>query len=174
MTDVRHQAVSGLITPQQGEALIREAWPSVTARPAVATLGRKLVLSIVLAPLGWFLMLPYYFLKILPFVARRYTLTNRRVMVRVGLMPKPAGVVSLSEISGVRVVKDDNSDFFRAGDLEILAHGKVLLTLRGVPEPEAFRISILNACGAWAPAKAPAPATALLPGVDSKAETRPA
>ena len=51
-------------------------------------------------------MLPFYFLKILPFVARRYTVTNRRVMVRRGLKPVSSQEVALADIDEVRVRKD--------------------------------------------------------------------
>src|SRR5437764_14665497 len=80
-TDLRGPPVTGLTPPQTGEALIREAYPSVTRFPAVASAGRALIRSIVGAPLGWGLMLFFYFLKILPFGALRYALTNRRLMV---------------------------------------------------------------------------------------------
>jgi hypothetical protein len=82
----------------------------------------------------------------------RYTLTNRRLMVQRGFWPRPAHEVPLSEIEEVNVKTDANSDFFRAADLEILGQGgQVLLTLRGVPEPDGFRHAILNACNAWVP-----------------------
>ena len=48
---------------------------------------------------------------------------------------------------------DGNSQFFRAATLEIVSAGKVMLTLPGCPEADAFRISILNACRAWAPGR---------------------
>jgi hypothetical protein len=153
MVNARDQVIAGVVAPQAGEALIREVFPSVAAMPAVATLGRTLILTFVLAPLGWGLMLPVYFLKILPFFARRYTLTNRRVMLRRGMKPVAAGEVPLSEIDEVRVVTDANSKFFRAATLEIVSGGKVMLTLPGCPEADAFRISILNACRAWAPGR---------------------
>jgi PH (Pleckstrin Homology) domain-containing protein len=153
MVNARDQVITGVVAPQAGEALIREVFPSVAAMPAVASLGRMLIRSIALAPLGWALMLPFYFLKILPFLARRYTLTNRRVMLRRGLKPVPDGEVKLSEIDDVRVVTDANSQFFRAGTLEIVSGGKVALTLPGCPEADAFRISVLNACRAWAPGR---------------------
>jgi hypothetical protein len=156
MIDVRKQAVTGLVPPQQGEAKIREAWPSVTATcsPA-ASAGRKLMLSRVGAPFGWALLLPVYFWKLRPFGARRYTLTNRRLMIQSGLRPAPRQEVPLAEIEDVRVVRDANSAFYRAATLEIIAKGgQVVLTLPGVPEPESFRQAILNACRAWAGAKA--------------------
>src|SRR5262245_36784433 len=86
--DVQKQVVTGLVPPQVGEAKIRVAWPSVQAYPAVATLGRTLTFTYLGAPLAWLLMAPFYFKKILPFLATRYTLTNRRLMRMRGLKPK--------------------------------------------------------------------------------------
>jgi hypothetical protein len=168
MNDLRKQAVTGVTPPQLGEAWIREAYPSVTRFPAVASLGRTLIRSIVGAPLGWGVMLGFYFLKILPLGARKYMLTNRRLMMLHGWKQcsashmagedwQPSQAVALAEIDDVRVVKDANSEFFRAGTLEILGKGKVLMTLPGVPEPESFRLAVLNACRAWVPGRAPGP-----------------
>jgi len=153
ITERHKQAVTGLVPPQSGEALVRVAWPAVTAIPPVATLGRKFICSIVLAPLGWLLMLPFYFKKILPFIATRYALTNRRLMLQRGLKPKAVQEIPLADIEEVRVVSDGNSEFFRAATLEVLSKGQVKLTLPGVPEPEAFRRAILNACLAWVPGR---------------------
>ena len=65
-TPAPKQAITGLTAPATAESIIRVAWPSLAAYPAVATLGRKFILSWVLAPLGWGLMLPFYFRKVLP------------------------------------------------------------------------------------------------------------
>ena len=154
MTEVRNQPVTGVTPPQVREALIREEWPSVTVVPPVATLGRMLIRSMVLAPLGWFLMLPFYFKKVLPVLATRYTLTNRRLMIQRGLKPQPVQEISLAEIDEVRIQTDANSDFFLAATLEIVSKGQVKLSLPGAPEPESFRHAILNACKAWVPGKA--------------------
>lgn len=153
---MRKQVVVGVVPPQLGEALIREAFPSLAAFPAVATLGRLLILSIVGAPLGWGLMLPFYFLKVLPGLARRYQLTNRRLMACAGMRAVPKEEVPLADIDEVRVVTDANSKFFVAATLEIVSKGNVRMTLCGVPEAEAFRLAILNACKAWVPEKAKA------------------
>src|SRR5437868_786328 len=96
MTEGRDQAVTGVVPPQTSEAMIREVWPSVTTSVGIATLGEKLIRSIILAPLGWLLMIPIYFLKIAPFFARRYTLTNRRIMIRRGWKRAPGGQVALA------------------------------------------------------------------------------
>jgi hypothetical protein len=154
MPDMREQAVTGVIPPQQAEAKIREAYPSVARSSAVANLGRLLTRTIVLAPLGWLVMSLLYFAKVLPVAGRRYTLTNRRLMVRHGWSGKVAGEVALGDIDDVRVVTDANSDFFRAARLEVLSKGQVALTLPGTPEAESFRIAVINACNAWVPGRA--------------------
>jgi hypothetical protein len=154
MPDVRSQAVTGLVPPQQGEARIRERWPSVVRFGAVAGLGRALQRTILLAPLAWVLMAPFYFSKVLPFFARRYRLTNRRVVILGGWSGKEVQSVALKDIDDVRVQTDANSDFYRAGTVEIISNGQVALTLPGTPEPESYRLSILNARNAWVPEKA--------------------
>jgi hypothetical protein len=157
MPDVRQEAVTGLCPPQVAEAKIRDVWPSVASHGAVASLGRRLTCTYLGAPLAWLLMAPFYFMKILPFLATRYTLTNRRVMIQRGLKPRPTYQVALADIDEVRVHRDDNSAFYRSGMLEILSKGQVALTLPGVPEPESFRQSIVNAYKAWVPGKAEGP-----------------
>jgi hypothetical protein len=74
------QAVTGVVPPDVGEAMIRQAWPSVTTMPGVATLCEKLMRTIILAPLAWAILALPYFKKVLPITAKRYVLTNRRVM----------------------------------------------------------------------------------------------
>jgi hypothetical protein len=180
MTDGRNQVITGVVPPETAEAMIRELWPSVASKPALAGLGKKITqlasklaqtvvllpLALVVAPVGWIIMAPAYFGKLLPFVARRYTLTNRRLMIRRGLKPKPSKEVALADIDDVRIEKDANSDFFMAGTLEVISKGQVVLTLPGVPGPEAFRHSILDACKAWVPGKANAP---IIPASATKA-----
>jgi hypothetical protein len=171
MTDGRNQVITGVVPPETNEAMIRELFPSVAASPALAGLGKKisevaaklartvvlLPVALVVAPVGWIIMAPAYFGKVAPFLARRYTLTNRRLMIRRGLKPRPKKEVALADIDDVRIQKDSNSEFFMAGTLEIISKGQVVLTLPGVPGPEAFRRSIIDACKAWVPGKANAP-----------------
>ena len=82
------QAVTGLTPPQTGEAIIREIRPSVSAHPAVSGLAQKLTDTMILAPLAWLMLAPLFALKYAPFAARRYTLTNRRLMIQRGLKPR--------------------------------------------------------------------------------------
>src|SRR5947209_4490660 len=154
MVDYRQRMITGVVPPEMGEAKIREVWPSVASFPAVAGLGQKLTRTIVLAPLAWLIMSAIYFGKLLPVAATRYTLTNRRLMIRRGWKGTPTHEIPLAKIDDVRVVNDAHSDFFRAGTLEILEGANVALRLPGMPEAEAFRIAILNARNAWVVGKA--------------------
>jgi hypothetical protein len=165
MLDVRKQVITGVVPPELAEARIREAWPSVARNPGMASLGRVLTRTIVLAPLAWLIMAGGYFGKLLPFLARRYTLTNKALMIRRGLKGKPGQSVPLADIHDVQVKTDANSDFFRAGNLEIISNGQVVMTLRGVPEPDGFRHAILNACNAWVPGRKRGP---FIPASDAK------
>jgi Bacterial PH domain len=154
MMDSRKQAVTGVVPPQLDEATIRVVWPSVAAFPGPARLGRALMGTMILAPLGWLLLAPLYFLKVIPGLARRFVLTNRRVMFQKGFHFQPVQEVLLADIDDVRLQVDSTSNFYRTANLEILSQGKVVMTLRGVPNPESFRHAILNACKAWIPGKA--------------------
>ncbi len=153
VTEERKPPVTGVTPPQIREAMIRTAWPSLAAYPA-GTIGRQLIQSYVLAPLGWFLMLPFYFMKVLPGVGLRYVVTNRRVMIQRGWARSVSGEIALADIDEVRLIMDDNSLFFNAATMELVSKGAVKLTLKGVKEPEVFRHAIRNACLAWVPEKA--------------------
>src|SRR5262245_63347231 len=111
-------AIAGLTPPDLAEVRVREVFPSVARSPGIASLGRALTGTIVLAPLAWLLMSLLYFGKLLPIVGRRYTLTNRRLMIRHGWSATPGQAVPLAEIDDVRIVTDANDTFFRAATLE--------------------------------------------------------
>ncbi len=147
------QAIAGLTPPQQAEGMVREVWPSVTAHPTPAMLGQKLISSVALAPLGWLLLAPFYFLKIMPYLSTRYTLTNRRLMIRRGLKPQPVQEVALADIDDVRITTDSHNVFYKSGTLEIVSKDRVVLTLLGVPESDSFRHTILNTVAAYVPGK---------------------
>ena len=124
MAGERMQAVTGVTPPQEKEALIREVFPSVVASPlpgakAGARLGRMLNRSIIGAPLAWALLIPPYFAKVMPFLAKRYTLTNRRLMIQRGWKPHPVQEVALADIDEVRLDSASVDPFFIAGTLKI-------------------------------------------------------
>lgn len=158
------QAVSGVVAPQTNEAMIREVWATVDANPSITTLARKLIKTVVLAPLAWFILLPFWakrllgFLPGLSFLTTKYTLTNRRLMVRKGMKAKSVQEIPLDHIGGVKVITDANSDFYATGHLQVLRKdGSAAFMMEGVPEPESFRQSILQAVTAWGPILAAKP-----------------
>src|SRR5205814_5400454 len=121
------------------------------AHPGPAALARACYRTIILAPIGWFVLAPFYFMKlaaILPGMsglATRYRLTNRRLMTCKGLRPVPDKEVPLDRIKDVKLVTDSNSAFFGSGTLEVIDHaGATILTLPGMAEAESVRQSILQ------------------------------
>jgi Bacterial PH domain len=155
MSEVRSQIITGMVPPLSGEAMVRQVFPSVAASSGIASLGRALMRTYVLAPLGWLIMALPYFGKVLPLIGRRYSLTNRRLMIRQGWTQKVVEEILLGKIDEVRIVEDANSPFFRAATLEIVSDGKVAMKLPGVPGPEGFRHAIVDARNAWAPRISP-------------------
>src|SRR5947209_177578 len=158
LADAHDQAVTGMTPPQVGEAIIRDVWPSVAAYPGPASLARACYRTMILAPIGWVVLAPIYFMKMLAVVpglssfATRYRLTNRRLMICKGMRPVPHKQVPLDRIKDVKLVKDSNSDFFVAGTLDVIdVNGQTVLSLPGVMEPESVRHAILQAAAAWGP-----------------------
>lgn len=144
------QAVSGLMPPQVGEAMIREVWPSVLGvSPTLAGLSAKLMRSVFLAPFGWMLNGLLFGRKFAPFLCRRYTLTNRRLMVQRGWKPAPTHEVALKDIDDVRLIANTYDAFYRSGELQVMSGGQEVLKLTAVPEPESFRQAIVNTVRAW-------------------------
>jgi uncharacterized membrane protein YdbT with pleckstrin-like domain len=132
---------------------IREIWPSVKRVPAVANLGKLLNNTIVLAPLGWLVMAGVYFGKVLPFVAVRYRLTDKRIMILRGWKGSIRQQVPLAEIDDVQLDPASIDQFFRSANLKIIHGGKAVMTLVAVPDAESFRHAILDARNAWAPGR---------------------
>jgi hypothetical protein len=152
------QAIAGVVPPQLAEGRIREEWPTVLGvAPGLASLGRILMQTYILAPLGFLVLLPAFLLKFGPFVCKRYTLTNRRLMIQRGLKPVPVQEVALADIDDIRLDSAGVDPFYISGTLEVIGKGQVILRLPGVPEPEGVRLAILNAVRAWVPNRAAGP-----------------
>jgi hypothetical protein len=141
-----------------GEAMIREVRPTLLGvQYAGAALASRLVRTVFLAPLGWLIQGPLFAMKFGPVFSKRYTLTNRRLMVRHGLKAVPKEEVALADIDDVVLDPNRVDPYYLSGDLEVVSGGKVVLRLPAVPEPAGFRHAILNAVKAWVPGKAKGP-----------------
>jgi hypothetical protein len=177
MPDMRVHAVMGVVPPDVGEAVIATRWPSVAARGALAQLGSQIqnlastlfrwtlnlptflfaiivvpitVICFLIALVGWLILAPFFFLRFVPGLAQRYTLTNRRIMIQRGLKPAPIQEVKLTEFEAVRVVPGTEQPFYHSANLEIISGGKPVMTLHGVAEYENFITNIEDAYKAWA------------------------
>ncbi len=145
MSSISSQALAGVTPPDVREAIITEVWPSIAANRLGRALGRLYALPI---PFGLFCAVATLPLPLFLFAGtlfQRYSLTTLHVRVRKGLAGKNAEQVSLADLDDVRLVERPGQGFYHAADLELVSQGRVALTLRGVPNPEAFQHNILAA-----------------------------
>jgi len=128
-------------SPTTTPALPRPSWAKVQYPHRLAVSGclprrrfagpRLLSLDSFLPTIGWLVLAPIYFKKLLAVMpglsglATRYRLTNRRLMICKGFQAAPVQELPLDRIKDVKLVTDANSEFFVAGRLEVLdADGK--------------------------------------------------
>ena len=83
--------------------------------------------------------------RFLPFVARRYTLTNQRVVVQKGLSKVEEESIGLDEFDAIEVRVTPGQEFFHAGDVVFKRGSEEVLSLSGVSRPEPFRQVCLKA-----------------------------
>jgi hypothetical protein len=85
------------------------------------------------------LALILYFKRIGPFVATRYRVTNRRIIVERGLTAREEKAIELDRFDSVDIHVDAGQRWYDAGDL-IFRRGDVeVFRLEGVSRPQAFR-----------------------------------
>lgn len=97
------------------------------------TLGKPLAIAaipVALAAYAW---------RLMPYVARRYRLTNRRVVIQRGLMPADAEAIELDAFDSIDLETLPGQEWLRAGDLLFRRQGGTVFRLAGVPNPQAFR-----------------------------------
>lgn len=147
------QAIAGVTPPAEKEVTIMTVWPSVAAMslgglPLGAILGRLYSIELgvgvvtvgnLLALLTIPLAIVLYFKRIGPFVARRYCVTNRRIVVRRGLSMKDEKAISLDQFDEVDVVVRPGQAWYDAGDLVFRKGNVERFYLEGVSRPDAFR-----------------------------------
>ena len=78
-------------------------------------------------------------------IRMRYVLTNRRVIVQRGLMPRDERSVKLDNFDTIRVVVQPGQAWFKAGDLVFANGNREVFRLPGVSRPESFRMACLKA-----------------------------
>ncbi|MHB8900277.1 MAG: PH domain-containing protein [Thermoguttaceae bacterium] len=130
-------------------------WPSIAAFPLGRRIGQLCGISVgagkflTLGKLFAVLTIPVtlvlFFWRLAPGVARRYVLTDRRVLVLQGLGAESVACsLDLAAFDSIEIEVLAGQAFLRAGDLRFLLAGREVLRLPGVQHPEGFRQACLR------------------------------
>jgi len=144
-----HHPIAGVTPSELAEVTCKVVWPTIGATRAgrfvgraaairlgwgeFFTLGKLLAVATIplsLAMFGW---------QLLPRVCRRYALSNRRIIIRKGLMPVDEHWIGLDEFDTVEVEVLPGQQWLHAGELVFKHAGNEVLRLSGVSRPEIFQ-----------------------------------
>ena len=150
-----HQPIPGVIPSELTEVTCKVVWPTIAA----TRLGR-LVGELAAVRLGWgefftlgkllaVATIPLSFSvfgwQLMPYVCRRYSLTNRRIIIRKGLLPVDERWIGLDEFDSIEIEVLPGQSWFHAGDLVFRRGDLEVLRLAGVSRPETLRQVCLSA-----------------------------
>jgi hypothetical protein len=149
------QPIAGVAPAELKEVTIMTVWPSV----AMFGLGRmmgsgfairwpdvyifRLGNLIALAAIPIALVL--YFVRILPFIGTRYTVTNRRIIVLRGITGVEEKSVDLDRFDSIEIDVQPGQAWYHAGNLVFKKGNVETFRLDGVSRPESFRQVCLKA-----------------------------
>jgi hypothetical protein len=165
------QPIAGVSPPELREATIMTVWPSLAATPLGRVLGQLYAIELGVYPVtvGHLIALAsiplvvgLYFgrfvvelLGAIPVVgkfvlivaagAQRYVLTNRRVVVRAGLVRGDQRWVALNRFDSITIDVRPGQAWYRAGDLVFRLGAIETFRLSGVVRPDTFRHTCLEA-----------------------------
>ena len=143
------QAIAGVTPFDTREVPVMTVWPSNGASSIGRTLGRLYAL-----PFGFYIFklgnlialasipiaLALYFIKVLPFVGRRYRITNRRVVVARGVTGiEEEKSVNLDRFDRIEVEVLPGQEWYHAGDLVFYQGKTETFRLEGVSRPDVFQ-----------------------------------
>ena len=146
--------IVGVAPPELAEATSTVVWPSIGAYGLGRLVGRWcgvrigygfFTLGKLLALLTIPLSLGVYLWKILPFICRRYRLTNRRIVIQKGYSAKDAASVALDAFDAIEIQVRTGQSWLRCGDVLFVRRespgstAQEVLRLPAVPRPEVFR-----------------------------------
>lgn len=130
-------------------------WPSISAFAPGRWVGRMcavqagfgdfFTLGKLLAVATIPVTLVLYFWRVAPHAARRYTLTDRRVIIRQGLAGAEGPSIGLLEFDSIDLEVRPGQQFLRSADVVFRSAGKTVFRLAGVQNPETFRQVCLKA-----------------------------
>jgi len=155
------QAIAGVAPPELEEVTVMTVWPTLGASgigrwwgrmyatsSGISVLGIPITVGRLIALASIPLILPPFFMSIAPGLARRYRLTNRRVLIEKqefsGKFVEEASV-PLDKFDSIDVVELPGQEWYYAGDLVFRDGATEKFRLPGVSRPEAFRITCMKA-----------------------------
>ncbi|MCA9217566.1 MAG: PH domain-containing protein [Planctomycetales bacterium] len=157
------QAIAGVTPATEKEVTCMTVWPSVAGMslgpiPVGRILGQLYSIPAGIYPLtiGNLLCLAtipiailLYARRIGPFVATRYRVTNKRIVVERGITGKEERSIDLNKFDSVGIRVLPGQEWFDAGDLVFTQGNVEKFILEGVSRPEAFRRVCLKAHQAY-------------------------
>lgn len=147
------QAIAGVNVSSREEVEVMTVWPSIAMYGLGKTLGRlyNIKTGIYVFTIGHFIALAsipialaLYFLRIAPFIGQRYTLTNRRIIVKQGMKGREAKSVELDRFDAIDIVVQPGQEWYDAGDLVFRKGNVETFRLEGVSRPRAFRSTCIK------------------------------
>jgi hypothetical protein len=149
------QAIAGVSPEKAGEVTIMIVYPTLAATGLGRFLGRRYASNIgfggifTLGTIWIALTIPIalglFFAMLGPGLARRYRLTNRRLVVDEGMAQKPSKWVTLDDFDAIDIEVLPGQAWYPAGDM-IFRKGKMeTFRLSGVSRPESFKHVCLKA-----------------------------
>jgi hypothetical protein len=147
--------ITGVVPSELAEVTCKVVWPTIGATRLGRIVGQLsdvrlgwgqfFTLGKLLAVASIPLALAVYAWQLMPYLCRRYTLTNRRIIIRKGLTGVDGRWISLEDFDSIRVEILPGQEWLHAGDL-VFRHGDhEVLRLPGVSRPETFRQVCLSA-----------------------------
>ena len=85
------------------------------------------------------LSLTIFLWQLLPLVCRRYTVTNRRIVVQKGYKAVEGRAIGLDQFDSIDVLLLPGQDWLHAGELVFRDRRREVFRLSGVSRPEVFR-----------------------------------
>ena len=155
------QSIAGVAPPEVKEVTVMTVWPTLGAAgmgrwwgrlyaigAGVRILGIPVTVGRLIALASIPLVLPPFFLSIAPGLARRYRLSNRRVLIEKqefsGKYVEEASV-PLDKFDAIEVVELPGQAWYNAGDLIFRDGATETFRLPGVSRPETFRATCMKA-----------------------------
>ncbi len=137
------------------ESTLTVRWPTITATVPGRLVGRlaaigpgfgtTITLGVLLSLVTLPVSLAVYAWQLMPFVARRYRLTDRRIVVQRGLTPVEHESIAYDQFDEIEVKTLPGQAWLHAGELVFRRDGQEVFRLWGVSRPEIFRQVCLEA-----------------------------